>query len=587
MTFFQELRRRSVFRVAAGYVVASWLVIQVVSALSTPLNLPGWFETVVVMLLGIGFVVALVVAWAFELTPDGIKLTGSRPDETRGGTSKLDYALIVGLLLVASVSYLGNRSEPAAGSAASSGSTTIAVLPFADDSPEGEHEYFGDGIAEELINELSRLEGLQVAGRTSSFAFKNSSEVPQAIGEALGVETLLEGRIRIYDDRVDVRARLLNASDGFPIWVDDYEGELTDIFVIQEDIATSVAGSLGVTLGVGDVNSFKGAGTTNIQAYQAYLQGLALGPTSDAIPYFERATTLDPNYAVAWAQLGLRTTATASELLPEQGPAVRERALSFVERAVALDPKSAQAMSLLGTLRYATGRYIEGEQAHLEAISMLEDRGFFIQYGNLLLRTGRSSDAIEQHDRARALDEPLFRRGVNTWSAYVALGQESEARDAVEDYQDERTPFNRLVIALSFGDLEEVQTRLAEVPAPARVTEALFSPLASILDSPDRARELLRNVHEDERVSWPSKGHDVAVLAAYFGDPVLALDAFAEELRYVGVRSMALWYPFMREVRRLPGFKSLVAELGMVRYWRASGWPDVCEPVGNDDFVCR
>jgi len=587
VSLFTELRRRNVFRVAAGYVVVSWVIIQVVSALTGPLNLPPWFETVVIVLLGIGFLLALVFAWAFELTPDGIKLTETRDGVAVTGVSKLDYALIAGLVLVAGVSLLDGRSTNTIQSATAGGSRTIAVLPFRDMSPDGDQEYFGDGIADELINELARLEGLRVASRTSSFSFKDSAELPQGIGEALGVRTLLEGSVRIIGDRVDVRARLIGADDGFEIWSDDYESELTDIFAIQRDIASSVAGRLGVTLGVGGVNSFRGAGTTNIDAYQAYLQGLALGPSADAIRYFRRAVELDENYAAAWSQLGLRTSATQFTSPPEQGPAIRERALGYVRHAVELDPDSAQAHLLLGSQLYSMGEYLDGEREHLTALEMLDERFFHIQYGNLLNRAGRSTDAIAQYDRARELDGTQARAGVNTWAAYVALGRERDALDALAQFQLESdVPVNLLTIALNFGDIDDIRPRLAAMPENTVSTTALYAPILEVLDSPVAAIGLLHDVYEDRDVTWPSKGHDIAMLAAYFDEPELALEAIAEELRFTRVRLFGLWYPHMARVRQLPAFKDLVTELNLVTYWRASGWADACAPRGSDDFTC-
>jgi TolB-like protein len=233
-----------VFRVAATYVVASWLIIQVVSAVNTPLNLPEWFETVVVVLLAIGFPIALLFAWAFDLTPDGIKLTPpSDAAAKQAGGSKLDYILVGALIIVAAVTIWGQvPSAPVGDLSRSSGvaqDQSIAVLPFVDMSPDGDQEYFGNGIAEELLNELTRLEGLRVAGRTSSFSYKQSNEDLQTIGEVLRVTSILEGSIRKDGANVRITAQLINVADGYHIWSETFDRELTDIFAIQEQIAVS------------------------------------------------------------------------------------------------------------------------------------------------------------------------------------------------------------------------------------------------------------------------------------------------------------------------------------------------------------
>jgi len=590
-SIFLELRRRSVFRVAASYVVVSWLILQVVSVLKAPLNLPDWFETVVVVFLAIGFVVALFIAWAFELTPDGIRPTRLSNTAAAYRGSKLDYALVGGLVLVVVVTLWGRiplppDTEPLP-MTQDLADRSIGVLPFADMSPEGNQEYFGDGIAEELLNELVRLDGLRVASRTSSFSFKNVTIDVTEIAETLNVSSILEGSIRKDGNRVRITAQLINAADGYQLWSETYDRELTDIFAVQEDIASAVAGALGVTLGVGGVNAFRGAGTRNVEAYEIYLEGLGLGPTPDAIPFFQRATELDPNYAAAWAQLGLRTSATQFLVAPEEGPAIRERGLGYVQRAVDLDSDSAQAMSLLGSMLYSSRRWIEGEEAHLAALSMLRTRGNLIQYGNLLARSGRSSAAIGRFDAARELNAPSFRPSVNTWAVYLALGRLDEAREAVDFRASDSVSADRLSIALSAGDEDEIRSLLAAMPPAAIATAMLYTPMLVELNAPEPALAVLRAVHEDQTAFWPSKGHDIAMLAAYLGDPELALEAFGEELRYTGVRAPGLWYPHMSEVRRLPAFKELMADINLVDFWRASGWADACQPLGNDDFNCN
>ena len=586
MSLFGELRRRNVFRVAAGYVVVGWLIVQVVSALSGPLNLPDWFETVVVVLLGIGLPVALVFAWAFELTPEGVRLTAPGSAPSPAGTNKLDYALIAGLVLVAATSVFADREfARSLGRGAGAPAQSIAVLPFADISPNGDQEYFGDGVAEEILNELTRLEGLQVAGRTASFAFRNTEEF-RSIGEALGVATILEGSLRKDGDRIRVTAQLIDAESGYHLWSQVYETELQDIFAIQEDIATSVAGALGVRLGVGDVNAFRGAGTTNVAAYEAYLEALATTPGEDAIPHLRRATALDENYAAAWSLLALRTAGTQFSNPPEQAPEIRDESVRYAARAVELDPGSAQALSIYGTMLYTNRNYIDGEAAHREAISILANRETLFQYGNLLARAGRSSDAIEQFEASREADAPQHRPSNNTWAAYLALGRLEDAREAASHVDDEDTPVRRLSIALNAGDREAIRALLETLASSNDTRSALYAAALEDFAAPESAHERLRAIHENSTVVWPGKGHDIAMLAAWFGDPELALESFAREIRYTSVRQWALWFPHMSEVRQLPGFKELVTEINLVDYWRASGWPDHCRALGPDDFVC-
>ncbi len=591
-----ELRRRNVVKVAVAYAIVGWLLIQIIVSVEGPLNLPDWTDSLVIVLLAVGLVVALFLAWAYELTPEGVKRTKSVPlseSVAKVAGRKLDFVIIGLLVLAVGVMFVDNYTRGDADSVAGARvdlleeaeTPSIAVLPFADMSPNGDQEYFGDGIAEELLNELVRLDGLRVAGRTSSFSFKGTNENLNAIGDALNVSSILEGSIRKDGDRIRITAQLINAADGYHLWSETYDRELADIFAIQEEIATSVTGALGVRLGVGGVNSFRGAGTRNVEAYEAYLQGLS-GSLDVSIRFLERATQLDPNYSAAWSQLGLKTAATQWYSNPEEAREIKERAYGFVLRAVELDPESAQSISLLGTVLYARYDWIGGEAAHVKALSLLSDRPNLSQYGNLLMRTGRSAAARAQYNAAEAA-EPLggqpVRLGVHV---SLAQGRLAEARETVEWFTSPNTMSNRLSIALNAGDPEEIKATIAAMPPTAISTTVLYSPVMSVSDSPETVLSTLRAVYADSDSRWPSKLHDVALLAAYFGDPEFALQTIGEEVRNNTVRLMAVWYPIMSEVRELPGFKELMTDLNLVAYWRASGWADACRPLGDNDFEC-
>jgi len=590
-----ELRRRSVFRVAASYVVVGWIIIQVVSAVSTPLALPEWFETAVIVLLGIGFPIALIFAWAFDLTPDGIKRAHSGDEfNKRTVGSKLDYALIIGLIVVAVVTLVEKSPSSISGDPAvtftAEGSHSIAVLPFVDMSPDGDQEYFGDGIAEELLNELTRLEGLHVASRTSSFSFKHSGSDSKTIAEALGVKSILEGSIRKDGNQIRITAQLINAADDFHVWSATYDRELADIFAIQEEIATSVAGALGVRLGVGGVNAFHGAGTKNVEAYELYLRVIQLNPAADfakRIQLLERAIELDPNYAAAWAAHGLTVASAMWNSLPEDAPAILENAYPLVVRAVELNPASGQAQSLLATILYPRHDWIGAAETHVTALSLLSDRPTVSQHANLLMRAGRSAAARAKYAEAESL-EPLD--GTPSFMLYVSLAeaQYDEAQEVVNSEWSDRDLLGaNLEIALNRGESEGIKTAIRALPTSTISTNTLYLPVLRQFDSPEMALSTLLAVYSDASVQWPSKFHDIALLAAYFDDPAFALRVKAEEVRNTPVRQGALWYPVMSDVRRLPAFKELVTDINLVAYWGAYGWADVCRPLGVDDFECR
>jgi tetratricopeptide (TPR) repeat protein len=328
-------------------------------------------------------------------------------------------------------------------------------------------------------------------------------------------------------------------------------------------------------LGVGGVNAFKGAGTKNIEAYEAYLQGL-----------LERAIELDPNYAAAWSRLALRTLATGWNAYPGENDENDERAYALALRAVELDPESAQSASLLGTILSAKNDWIGGEVAHLKALSLLSDVQNLYQYGNLLMRVGRSAAALEKYEMSEAV-EPL--RGPRYLRVYIALaqGRFADAREVFAIGGSWRVLHGAdLAIALNEADAEEIKTIMAAKPLTDISTIELYAPVLKVFDSREMVLSTLREAYADNDSRWPSKLHDIALLAAYFGDPELALQTIGEEVRFGSPRSYALWYPLMSEVRQLQGFKELVTDLNLVAYWRASGWADLCRPLGEDDFEC-
>jgi len=584
MRLVSELRRRNVLRMAALYVVAAWLIVQVAGVLIDLAKLPDWIGTTTLWVLIIGFPIALIFSWFYEITPEGIGLEkDSDPDValTHVSDRRLDF-LVISLLCAAVILFAYDKwgiSDPP--------DRSVAVLPFADMSPNGDQEYFGDGIAEELLNELVRLDGLYVAGRTSSFSFKGTNENLSAIAEALNVGAILEGSIRKDGDRIRITAQLINASDGYHLWSETYDRELANIFEVQEEIATSVAGALGVRLGVGTINAFRGAGTQNVEAYEAYLQGQDRNLTNqEKIRLYERATELDPNYAAAWSQLGLRTLATMWDSSLDQASEIVDRAYPLVLRGVELNPESAIAQYRLAQVRNARYDWIGGEQGFAQAIDLLTDRPIVASYGAMLLRTGRTAYAQKQYALAVSL-EPLGGLPVTfSWHASLAQGRFAEAKE-ISNWQVAANRIeNNLDIALNERDPEEIKPAMQAMPNTNVAAIALYAPLLAEFDSPERILSILRDVYLDENLQWPRKLHDIAMMAAYFGDPQFALKVKGQEVRATSARLAALWYPVMSEVRQLPEFKKLVTDLNLVEYWRAYGWADLCRPLGEDDFTC-
>src|SRR5207237_730130 len=275
--------------------------------------IPNWAVRLVVLLVVIGFPIALMIAWAFESTPEGIKRTAvadAAREHSRG--QGWIYIVIFGALLSIGVFFLrrytaGNATPRHSEAATATPQKSIAVLPLLNESGDPHDEYFSDGLSEELIAALAQINGLKVIGRSSSFRFKDRHEEPKAIGEKLGVSTLLEGTVRKQDDRVRIVAELINAADGIELWARTFDRELKDIFAVQEEIARAVAESLRVTL-LGSQDKSTQMATNSVEAHNAYLQGHFHSQRRNAedyrkaITYFDRAIELDPNYALAYAE---------------------------------------------------------------------------------------------------------------------------------------------------------------------------------------------------------------------------------------------------------------------------------------------
>jgi TolB-like protein len=259
--FLEELKRRNVFKVGAAYLVVSWLILQLVQSVREPLGLPEWTDAFFIVLLSVGLPMALLFAWAFELTPDGVKKTKEVDKETSVTANtgrKLNYAIIATLAIALAYSVFDRVNQPdsveiteATDTVAAEqgiGNTSIAVLPFVDMSSDQDQEYFSDGISEELLNVLAKIPELRVAARTSSFQFKGQNVDIGNVAEQLNVDHVLEGSIRKADTRIRITAQLIRADTGYHLWSETYDRELTDIFGIQDEISAAIVAALAETL---------------------------------------------------------------------------------------------------------------------------------------------------------------------------------------------------------------------------------------------------------------------------------------------------------------------------------------------------
>ncbi|GAB5413830.1 MAG: hypothetical protein Cons2KO_14330 [Congregibacter sp.] len=458
MSFLGELKRRNVIRVGGVYAVVGWLLVQVSASLEEAVGLPEWFDGFVVSCLAIGFPIALIFAWAFELTPEGVKRTSAVSEEdsiTAQTASKLDAVLVVALLVFAAAMLIP-RFLPSEGTTSlaapsdnavqeSSAETaiaaipeqvaedappqaSIAVLPFADLSPGGDQEYFADGISEELLNVFAKVKGMKVAGRTSSFAFKGRNEDLREIGNILRVAHILEGSVRTQGEKVRVTAQLIQVSDGYHLWSETYDGDLTDIFAVQDDIAQQILTAMRGQFDLEPEAQALPAARTDIAAYNLFLAARDQVATrdkaamEDALTALNRALEIDPNYAPAYA-LRAQAVLLLSDRRSSYGdiPALEasQSAKVDVERALALDPDLAQAHAVRGLLLADVGRPDAAISSLRRAIELnpnsLDARNW-LAIG--LSDTGRIRAALDTFKELRDID-PLYFPGINNafyWS---------------------------------------------------------------------------------------------------------------------------------------------------------------------------
>ncbi len=432
MGFLAELKRRNVVRVGIAYVVIAWLLAQVAEFAFENFGAPDWVLKSFVVVLLLGFPLALLLAWAFELTPEGLKLEKDvdRAESITPQTGRKIDRLIIAALVIALAYFVwdsrdpGESVEPVAGTVQEN-DRSIAVLPFVNMSSDKEQEWFADGLTEELLNSLARMPDLLVAARTSSFAYKGSTESIPAIANALGVAHVLEGSVRRGKDRLRITAQLIRASDGFHLWSETYDRSLDDVIAVQEELALEIAGTLEIAMDPAALARMVSTGTASVPAYEAYLEGLAFdaraNQTGDsgfnlrARSAYEKAVQVDPRFAAAHEELAFfwaneMTFNNVGSQLVDIEP--REKLLKFKEHiAAAIDNSTDEvgtdllrAMDAMIDLRFndaheLISRYLDARPNDREAAQ---------SYVNILMRLGRWNDAVEYLGTASELnaDDP-------------------------------------------------------------------------------------------------------------------------------------------------------------------------------------
>jgi TolB-like protein len=614
MSFFTELRRRNVIRMAGLYLVAAWFITQVSSTVLPMFDVPAWVPRTIVIVLAVGFIPALVFAWVFELTPQGFKLDSEIPPEQSIGSQtgrRMDRLIVVFLLAVITMMLIERiwfaerrtaaptvtgTENPFAGKAAPTNS--IAVMAFDDLSPAHDQGYFSDGMAEEILNALGRIKELRVLGRSSSFQYKGKDVDPRRIGVELGVAHILDGSVRRQGDLVRIAATLISTADGVAQWTKEYNGKLADLFDLQDNCARDIAAELKIVL-TGGTRPLVDKVTGNPEAYALYVEAQALvrerfgDSLPRAIEKLDAALKLDPSFARAWSKRAV-AYAVLAQYVGGDWQANWDASEQSASRALALDPNDAEAYAARSYNLFSQRHYVEMVEPIEHALQLDPDdeTARFWQI-NELGALGHTRDTMQRLDALMANDPDnarvLFYQAMMHWregdaATLVTLGRR---------LQELGSPWAGYVLSYhsaSTGDCEGGAKLFA-------TTQRWIGSAISIAD--------LQTIYRGGCFGGAQHEQAVGILAAnaadqwvpslwlQIGEPERSFEAF--EHGKIGLSDAYLnwlWQPeaWSRNARHSPEFQGFAQRIGLVAYWKKYGWADLCKPApakGPDAFECQ
>jgi TolB-like protein len=614
--FFAELKRRNVYKVAVAYAVVGWLVMQVSATIVPALHLPDGITTAVVVLVLLGFPVALVVAWAFEMTPQGMKRTEDvGPDEVIPQWSGRKFAALIIVVAISAAALLAFQllrqktpvAAPSVAQPSSIPSKSIAVLPFVNMSSDKENEYFVDGLTEEILNRLAQISVLRVPGRTSSFAFKGKNTDLRQIGTELGVAHVLEGSVRKSEGRLRITSQLIRTADGFHLWSQNYDRKLDDVFAIQEEIARAIAGALSVQLKLGIEGQAERA-TQDMEAYDNYLQARTLIAlrTPDSLRratlLLEHAVQRDPGFAKAWAYLA---DVHASDRFFGLG-AMKEsldEAEKEARKALALDDSIAPAHAALAEVLRGRFQWLGSETENQRAVDLSPGDGdIHAHYAAMLMTVGHMDAALAQARRASELEPLAWITPLFEGLIHLSRGEMTQSMDLIDRSKKISRKIQKfqmrveLLHALSSGEADRARHVLTmapdewQLPGDKKLLNTMDDALASFAGDSGLPPQF-HNALEEARASSGGLSDHIglafAAVAVFAKQKEVALDALWFDFRSpAGLDSPLLWTPVFRPLWNEPRFHELVRALKLPEYWRAAGWGDFCRAKGADDFEC-
>src|SRR6266853_535840 len=470
--FFEELQRRKVYRVAAAYIIAAGFIIQIGSAVFPAWELPNWTLRLVVVLLLIGFPIALILSWAYDVTAQGIRATSTTSAPGTHRRRNLIMLIATGVVVSAAAGFfLLPRAS------ARKIDKSIAVLPFQNLSDEKENAFFADGIQDDILTNLSKIGDLKVISRMSVMSYRGDGvRNAREIGKTLGVASLLEGSVRRIGNRVRVSVQLINANNDEHIWAEDYDRDLTDVFAIQTDLAQKIASSLQAKLSPNEKARLDRRPTQNSDEYLLYLQAHDYasrmddihGAQAKAVPLFEQAIKLDPNFALAYADLSIAQSWLYHSSDPL--PAWREKARLNADEALRLQPDLPEGRLALGFSYYYGDRDYERALAEFETArrGLPNEAQAYLAIGSIQRRQGKWDESNANLEKAAALDPKNISILVNLGFSYIAL-RNFAAADKIIDRAIAIQPNSfetvglKSLSAATRGDLELAEKQLSSL----------------------------------------------------------------------------------------------------------------------------
>jgi serine/threonine-protein kinase len=576
--FFAELKRRNVYKVAIAYAVIAWLLMQIASQIFPFFDIPNWAVRLVVLLLILGFPIGLVLAWAFELTPEGIKLTESADREAaKPSRNKVwIYVVIVAGALSAGLFFVGRYTAQNRVTTRVLPEKSIAVLPFDNQNRDPDTDYLSDGIPESIINSLSQLPQLRVMARSTVFSYKGKDVDPRKVGHDLGVGALLMGRLIQQGDNLAIRTELVNVADGTELWGQQYNRKVADVFALQEEIAREVSEKLRLKLSGAERQQLAKRPTENLKAFQYYMQGRAYRQRTTredmlgAMSYFQKALEEDRNYALAYAGLAdaYAVLGLYGYIVPIEG---RRKAEEVARKALALDDNLAEAHAALGhaNVAFAPSDFSLGDGELRRAIELSPSLALaHLLLGNSLVRQGRLDESLEEYRKARELD-PLSSIIARQFAIpYYFKRDYVRAVELLRQANELGPPFSttwEIGIYIQNRLLNETLADLAKAKRERKNDSILIYDTGMVYAAQGKRAEALQIIKELEEMSGAnlSQAHWIAKIYATLNDKELA---FSWLERGLAAGAIAVFYkdePVWDPIRGDPRFTDLLRRMGI------------------------